>query len=129
MSKPSDSELKLIRHLWAAGRMSAREIHRASAEETGWAYSTTRKTLDRMVEKGLVKVQAVHGLKVYAPARSKLDTLARMIRDFTRNVLETDAPMPVAAFAHSKLIAPGEVKELEALLKKLDRAGKAEKKA
>ncbi|MBI1212149.1 MAG: BlaI/MecI/CopY family transcriptional regulator [Alphaproteobacteria bacterium] len=124
MSKPSESELKLMRHLWAAGRLSAREIHEASRGETGWAYSTTRKTLDRMVEKGVVTVAAVHGLKVYAPARTKLETLARMIRDFTRNVLGTDAPMPVAAFAQSKLIAPGEIKQLETLIKKLDRAEK-----
>lgn len=116
MLKPSDFELKLLRHLWRRGRLSARELHEASSAETGWSYSATRKTLDRMVEKGLVKVEPVHGLNTYVALQTKLQTVAALASAFARDVLEADAPLPAAAFVHSKLVSPDEIAELEALL-------------
>jgi predicted transcriptional regulator len=119
MIRPSDYELKLLHHLWREGRMSAREIQDASGAETGWSYSATRKTLDRMQEKGLVRVESVHGLKTYVAGQGKLETLAALSRAFARDVLGMDAPLPAAAFAGSKLISPEEIDELEDLLKRL----------
>jgi len=116
MARPSEFELKLLRPLWTAGRLSAREIHEATSAETHWSYSATRKTLDRMEEKGLLAVAPVHGVKTYTAAQPKLETLAGLIKDFARNVLDADAPMPAATFAHSKIISPEEIAELEALL-------------
>jgi len=114
--RPSGSELKLLRALWSAPRLSAREIHDATDASTNWSYSATRTTLDRMEEKGLVKVASVHGLKTYAAAQSKLVVLALLAQDFARNVLDSDEPLPAAAFANSKLLDEDEIEELEALL-------------
>ena len=116
---PSDSELKLLRPLWRRGRLSGRELHDASVATTQWSYSATRKTLDRMVDKGLVRVEAVHGLFTYVPLQSKLETLAALSAAFARDVLDLDAPLPAAAFSSSRLIAPKETAELEALLAKM----------
>lgn len=119
MIKPSDYELKLLRHLWRAQRLSAREIHDASQAETQWSYSATRKTLDRMVEKDLIRIESVHGLKTYIAGQSKLQTLAALTSAFARDVLDLDAPLPAAAFAGSKLVSPDEIAELEDLLEQL----------
>ena len=119
MIKPSDYELKLLRHLWRRGRLSARELQDASQAETGWSYSATRKTLDRMVEKGLVRIEAVHGIKTHVAVQSKLETLAALASAFARDVLDLDTPMPAATFANSKLVSPDEISELEDLLAKL----------
>ncbi|MEO1172969.1 MAG: BlaI/MecI/CopY family transcriptional regulator, partial [Myxococcota bacterium] len=81
-----------MRQLWRHRQLSARELHEATADETEWSYSTTRKTLDRMVEKGLLQVEWVHGIKTFVPGRSKLHTLAGLMRNFARNVLELDGP-------------------------------------
>jgi predicted transcriptional regulator len=123
--RPADSELKLLRALWGAHRLSAREVHEASLADTRWSYSATRKTLDRMEEKGLVKVEAVHGVKTYAAARPKLETLAGLIKDFARSVLDTDAPMPAATFASSRLLDSEEIAALQALLDADDTDGGA----
>ena len=117
MSKPSDTELCLLRAIWRDGRLSAREIHQATEAETGWSYSSTRKTLDRMLDKGLISVSSVHGLKVFEARQTKLNTLATLIKDFSRNILDSDAPLPAAAFVGSKLITEDEIADLEALLK------------
>jgi BlaI family penicillinase repressor len=119
MSKPSDAELRLLRVLWRAPRLSAREVHEGAGGDALWSYSSTRKTLERMVEKELVTVIVVHGIKTFAASEPKLRTLAALIGDFTRDVLDATEPMPAATFVNSKLIDPKEIKELEALLKQL----------
>ena len=119
MGKPSEYELKLLRHLWRHDRLSAREIHDASVAQTGWSFSATRKTLDRMVEKGLIHVERLHGMKTYLVSQTKLEILAALVSAFARDVLDMDAPLPTAAFANSKLISPEEIEELEVLLEKL----------
>ena len=116
MSKPSDSELRLLRPLWQAPRLSAREVHDAAGGDALWSYSSTRKTLERMVDKGLITVVVVHGIKTFAATEPKLRTLAGLIRDFSRDVLDATEPMPAATFVNSKLIDPKEIKELETLL-------------
>lgn len=121
--RPNESEIKLLRCLWHAPRLSAREIHDATSAGTKWGYTTTRKVLDRMEEKGLVKVKMVHGLKTYAAAQPKLTMLALLIKDFAHNVLDASAPLPVAAFAQSKLISADEIKQLEKLIQQLDPEG------
>jgi predicted transcriptional regulator len=125
MIRPSDYEMKLLRHLWKRGRLSARELHDASVEETQWSYSATRKTLERMVEKGLVRLEPLHGLNTYTAGQSKLETLAAMSAAFARDVLDLDTPLPAAAFTGSKMVSPDEIAELEALLKKLTEEGKS----
>jgi predicted transcriptional regulator len=121
MIRPSDYELKLLRHLWRTGRMSARELHDASVAETQWSYSATRKTLERMVEKGLARIEAVHGLNTYVAGQSKLATVATLANAFARDVLDLDTPLPAAAFTGSGLIAPEEIEELENLLEQMAR--------
>lgn len=117
--RPSGSELKLLRALWSNPRLSAREIHDATEASTHWSYSATRTTLDRMEEKGLVKVTVVHGIRTYAARQPKLAVLALLAQDFARNVLDSDAPLPAAAFAHSRLLDADEIEELQALLDSL----------
>lgn len=121
MAKPSDSELRLLQCLWRADRMSAREVHDAAGGDAAWSFSSTRKTLDRMVEKDLVTVKSVHGIKTFAAAQPKLVTLAGLIRDFARNVMGAEGPIPAATFVNSTLIDADEIEELEALLERPSR--------
>ncbi|MEM9234438.1 MAG: BlaI/MecI/CopY family transcriptional regulator [Pseudomonadota bacterium] len=122
---PSSSELRLLQALWRDGRMSAREIHEATVAVSGWSYSATRKTLDRMAEKGLVVTEPVHGIKTFVPGQPKVETLAGLITNFARNVLDTEAPLPAAMFSGSSLIDGDEIEELEEMLQRLDEENEA----
>ncbi|GGY53400.1 BlaI/MecI/CopY family transcriptional regulator [Parvularcula lutaonensis] len=121
---PSETELVLLKALWASGRLSAREVHDATEARTGWSFSATRKTLERMEAKGLVKVEPVHGVKTFVPTKGKLEVMARLIQNFASRVLDCETPLPAAAFTGSRVIEPGEVDELEALLERLSEEDK-----
>lgn len=116
----SPAELELMKVLWDADGLSAREVHERLAEQLGWAYSTTRTTLERMVRKGLVSKSSFHGLLLYSPAVSRAAGLARLVRDFARQVVETSHGPVVSLFADSGTLDEREIEELSRLLDQAD---------
>ena len=109
-------ELDVMKALWHAGDLGAREVHERVGTRHDWAYSTTRTTLERMVKKGLVAKQAFHGLYVYRAAISKARGLAGMVRDFAESVLESEVAPVVSLFADAQTLTPEEIAELHAVL-------------
>lgn len=117
-TEPNPSELEVLKALWSHDRLSAREVHDQIGEAQRWSYSTTRTVIQRMVDKGLVTKDSVHGLAVFAAADRKVDLISRLVRSFTKRVLEADpTALPASAFAGSRLLDEGERAELDALLK------------
>lgn len=116
MAIPSISELTVLKSLWRQQPLSAREIHEQVADELGWSYSSTRKTLERMLDKGSVRQSTRHGVQVYEAALEKVDTLAAFAHDFGKRVMEMDTPLPVNMFTGSKLVDDAELAQLEQLL-------------
>ncbi|WMS87232.1 BlaI/MecI/CopY family transcriptional regulator [Pleionea litopenaei] len=119
-SKPSPKELVILKALWKQSPMGAKEIHEQVSKQLKWSYSSTRKTLDRMISKDLIQVKEVHGIRVFSSTVGKVRTLASYIKDFARSVLEVDTSLPVSMFADSKLLDDKELKELEDLLNQRD---------
>lgn len=116
MAIPSITELTVLKSLWKQHPLSAREIHDHVKAELDWSYSSTRKTLERMLDKGYVRQQLVHGVQVYEAALEKVGTLAAFAHDFGKRVMEMDAPLPVNMFTGSKLVDHAELAQLERLL-------------
>lgn len=116
MAVPSMSELSLLKALWRRQPLSAREIHDAVEADLGWSYSSTRKTLERMLEKSMVRQEVRHGVQVYEAISDKVDTLAAFAHDFGKRVMEIDTPLPVNMFTGSKLVDDDELVRLEQLL-------------
>ena len=110
------TELTVLKQLWPAGRLSAREVHDALSAETGWSYSTTRTVLTRMEEKGLLKRSEVHGVAVYAPALTRVQVLGAMARELTRQVLDIKGALPASMFADSPHLSEEDLAELDEIL-------------
>ena len=115
---PTKPELAILKRLWRAKELSAREIHNQIADEYGWSYSTVRTVLERMVDKGLISKMSVDGVNIYEAEVTKVAMLGRMIADFSARVLELDATPAAAFFAESKLLSEQELEELEEVLRK-----------
>lgn len=121
--KPSSSELVILKHLWSSGAQSVGEIHGAIKDRLGWSRSSSRKTIERMVDKGLLSVREEHGLNIYRPKAKKIPTLAGLIQSFAADVLALDGPLPVSNLVKSQLLTEAELSELEAFMQAADSAG------
>ena len=113
---PSVTELTLLKALWKGQPLSARALHASVEEELGWSFSSTRKTVERMLEKGLLVQRSEQGVQVYVTTADKVATLAAFAHDFGRRVMELETPLPVTMFTGSKLVDQQELAQLEQLL-------------
>ncbi len=116
MNRPNPPELVLLKALWEKGPLPERALHDQCVAQLSWTFSSTRKTLQRMGEKGFVERVKDKGPALYVAKVSKTATLANIARDFMRRVLEVDGPMPASAFTGSKILTDEELDELEGLL-------------
>ena len=116
MSQPNPSELNVLKHLWAHGRQSAREVHDVVGPGQGWKPSTTRTVIARMEDKGWVTRQDVHGITVFTAAIDRTATLGGLVRHLARQVLDMDGPLPAALFAESPHLSDAELDELDAII-------------
>lgn len=116
---PNSTELEILKLLWKKQPLTAKEIHHHLEVKYGWTYSSTRKTLERMGNKGILEVGSQGNKKTFKALFKKIPTLASYMREFATNVLELDEPLPVTMFADSRLIEKDEIDELEELLSQL----------
>lgn len=121
--KPTPSELVILKHLWGAGAQSVGEIHAITSESLGWSRSSSRKTVERMVGKGLLSMREEHGLNIYRAKAKKIPTLAAMIQNFASEVLGLQGALPVSNLVKSELLSEAELAELDAFLRAAEEEG------
>ncbi len=83
----SRGEWSLMNVCWRLGKATAREVHEASEEGARRDYRTTKTMLDRMADKGWLRVSRVGPVRVYAPAVSRARAIGPAIREFLGQVL------------------------------------------
>src|SRR3954468_4862933 len=63
-----ETEWDILDALWQLERATAREVTESLTAKRGWAYSTVKTLLDRMVDKGLVAGRQVGNVWEYTPS-------------------------------------------------------------
>ncbi|WP_031566528.1 BlaI/MecI/CopY family transcriptional regulator [Rheinheimera texasensis] len=119
--QPTAPELEILKLLWQQQPQTGRELHDQLADVLDWSYSSTRKTLERMVDKGLLQLVQQGNQNSYAALVAKVPTLAALAQDFASRVLELKQPLPLAMFADSALLSAEDLQALEQQLQQLER--------
>jgi predicted transcriptional regulator len=117
--KPSPTEFVILKHLWRAEPQSQGEIHKAVESHLNWSRSSTRKTVERMLDKGMLRTEEAHGTRIYFAQLKKIPTIAVMVQNFAANVLGLDGPLPVSNLVKSDVLSETELRELDAYLKEI----------
>ena len=63
----SDAEWTVMRAVWSRAPASARDVLDEVGEETGWAYTTVKTLLARLVDKGALSEDRQANVNIYAP--------------------------------------------------------------
>jgi len=119
----NDSEWGLIEVLWAKERATAREVTEALADSRGWAVSTVKTLLDRMVEKQLVTARQVGNVWEYTPALQPIEARRSAWTDLVDKAFGGAVAPALQFLAKDAKLSKKELAELRALL---DRKEKGE---
>ena len=107
--------------LWRAERATAREVTEALAKKRGWAVSTVKTLLDRMVGKELVTARQVGPVWEYTPAMRPIDARRSAWRDFLDKAFGGASGQAIHFLAHEAKLSKRDLLELRALLDKKEK--------
>ena len=117
MKRLPDTELEVMKALWAAGDDVPRSALDARLAPFGWAPNTVNTYLSRLADKGFVRVRRAGRENRYAPLVGREEYLAFDSRAVLDRLYGTPRNF-VAALARDGLDR-GELEELQALLEEL----------
>ena len=105
-------ELQCLRKLWARGEATVGDIHRDLADPP--SYSTVRKIVERLEQKGAVRRAHKKGKAwVYAPAISKPAMLKKEIKRFLDVAFDGAAAPLLAHLADMDELSLEDLREIE----------------
>lgn len=114
----SDSEWKLMNHLWSSAPMTIMELTAALKEETGWSKNTVITMLDRLEAKGAVRYEAGGRARKYFPTMEQSDAARAETQSFLSKVYGGSLGLMVNAMVESRQLSAEDIAELSAILEK-----------
>jgi len=99
---PSEAEIMCL--LWQHGPMTIKPVHLRIAAQRDVAYTTILRTMERLVDKGLVQRgsrQDLGGAYIYTPAASEQAFVAERLADIL-GAVERDYPTALAQYLGSR---------------------------
>ena len=111
-----ETEWDLLEALWGKERATAREVTEALAKKRGWAVSTVKTLLDRMVQKELVSARQVGNVWEYTPAVRAVDARRSAWADLVGKAFGGAVAPALHFLARDAKLSKKELAELRALL-------------
>ena len=112
-----DSEWAIMKVVWEKQPCAAPTVQEALQKEKGWAYTTVKTMMDRMVKKGLLKTKKIRNLYLYSAALNESQAQkGEIMRTLKRAFNGTLTPMMQFLIENDEL-SEEEYEQLEQLIK------------
>lgn len=116
----SDSEWKLMRHLWEKEPRTIMELTAAVRDQTGWTKNTVITMLSRLEAKGAVRHEEGGRAKRYYACLDRRDAARAETESFLGRVYGGSLGSMMSAMVDSRQLTEADIAELSAIL---ERAG------
>ncbi len=110
------AEWKVMKIVWRLKSCAARDVYEEAGLAFGWAPSTTKTLLRRLVDKGYLTAQAVGTSFLYRPSRPAWPSLAGAADTLLDNTLEGMGGKLLAYMVRKSRLTPGDLAQLRSLL-------------
>ena len=120
----SDGEWRIMNLLWASSPRRVPELTEALAADTGWSRATVNMMLQRLEEKGAVRMEPLGRNKVYYPLLSQADARQKETARFLDRLYGGSLGLMVSSLAGQQALSEEDIRALRAIL---EDAGKQEK--
>jgi len=122
-----ESEWAILQAVWDLQPCAAPTVQEALAKQKGWAYTTVKTIMDRMVKKKLLKVRKIRNLYLYRAAITRPQAQrSEIMRTLKRAFDGTLTPM-MQFLIENEQLSDREYRELERLIKNRKRGKSASK--
>ncbi len=112
----SQSEWKIMKIVWEQKSCAARDVYAVAQKKHGWAMSTVKTLLRRLVDKGYLNARQVGNSFLYTPTQSAYKTLCRFADDLLSYALDGTVAPVMAYMVKKSDMSRDEIAELRAML-------------
>ncbi len=111
------AEWKVMRIVWSRrGGCAARDVYEEAGRAHGWAPTTAKTVLRRLVDKGYLTTTRVGNSFLYRPARSALKSLHDAADALLANALEGTSGLLISYLVKRSKLSAEELERLRTLL-------------
>jgi BlaI family transcriptional regulator, penicillinase repressor len=110
------AEWKVMKIVWRLKSCAARDVYEEAGGQYGWAPSTTKTLLRRLVDKGHLTATAVGSSYLYRPARPAWKSLAGAADTLLNNTLEGMDGKLLAYMVSKSRLTPDDLAQLRSQL-------------
>jgi len=114
--QPTEVELEILQVLWDHEPCALGRIHEMLAQQSERAYSTTRKMVQVMREKGLITCDESVRPQIYSAAESRERTVLGLLDDLVQRAFGGNARKLVMSLLSAERVTTEEVREMQRLL-------------
>jgi predicted transcriptional regulator len=122
--RPTRAELDILHVLWSAGPLSVREVQRTLNDSRPTGYTSVLKTMQIMLEKGLVERDDTRRPQVYRARYSRERTQQQFVSEILQQVYRGSVTAMVMHAAGTRKPSADDIEEIEAFLRELKREKK-----
>ena len=112
----SDGEWRIMNLLWADAPRRVPELTEALAKDTGWSRATVNMMLQRLEDKGAVRMETVGRNKAYWPVLSQSDARQKETKRFLDRLYGGSLGMMVSSLAGQQALNEEDIQALRAIL-------------
>ncbi|HTI72861.1 MAG TPA: BlaI/MecI/CopY family transcriptional regulator [Candidatus Limnocylindria bacterium] len=113
----TEAEWVIIKAVWSCEPCAAPTIQELLAPTQGWAYSTVRTLMDRMVTKGFLRSEKIRNLTLYRSVVTREDAQRGDLLHTLKHAFDGALTPMMQCLLESQKLSPGDIEELEALIK------------
>ena len=110
------AEWKVMKIVWRRQSCSSRDVYEEARDEHGWAPTTTKTLLRRLVEKRHLQVTPVGTSYLYRPARPAWQSLAGAADTLLENTIEGLDGKLLAYMVKKSRLTPDDLVQLRSIL-------------
>jgi predicted transcriptional regulator len=114
------AEWKVMKIVWRRRSCSARDVYEEAGRVHGWAPSTTKTLLRRLIDKGHLSATAVGTSYLYRPARPAWQSIAGAADTLLENTLEGMGGRLLAYLVKRSKLTSEDLAQLRSLLDQHD---------
>jgi BlaI family penicillinase repressor len=118
-TKPTESELDILKILWEKKECSVREVHNILAANKDVGYTTTLKLMQIMHDKGIVTRNDKQKIHLYAPLLKQEDTQQQFVGKMVHTLFNGNASQLVLHTLGNGNHTSEELDEIQSLLDSL----------
>ena len=110
------AEWSIMKCCWRKGQCTARDVYEEMLKQKAWRYQTVKTMLDRLVQKGYVKVSKIGPICLFDPAVSQTRVMGRALDSFAGMVLDGALAPIFAHLAKGKKLSVEDIESLKKLV-------------